>query len=479
MKRKFKAGSTSISLPIFVRDTSSSTGAGLSGLTFGSAGLTAEYRRAGASSWTAVTLVTKTLGTYTSGGIVADGSLAGCYELDPPNAALAAGVPWVAIRLYGATNMAPVLIEIELDAVDYQDAAAFGLSRLDAAISSRSTYAGGDTSGTTTLLSRLTSTRAGLLDNLDAAVSTRSTLTAAGVWDALTTGLTTVGSVGKLLADNVNATISSRSTLTAANVWDALLTGITTAGSVGKLIKDNLDAAVSSRLAPTTAGRTLGVSADGSINIAPALQAQVDAIEDRVTEALPGTAPASVGGLPLLDANGRIAAQVGGMNANTLTASALAADAVAEIVAGVDAPTVAEIVAGVETATPDAAFFDNMPTGGTAYVPILGGLSLSPISPREDGTVAFFAAQETTIELTLTDEHGAVPVAGGATLTASLTNSAGTEVATPTVAVAYGDGGRVRVAVVAPSTAGNYRLTVKDTDAGTVWGPLRVIVERR
>ena len=32
------------------------------------------------------------------------------------------------------------------------------------------------------------------------------------IWDALTTALTTVGSVGKLLVDNVNATISSRST---------------------------------------------------------------------------------------------------------------------------------------------------------------------------------------------------------------------------------------------------------------------------
>lgn len=37
-----------------------------------------------------------------------------------------------------------------------------------------STYAGGDTAGTGTLLGRLTSTRAGLLDNLDAAVSSRS-----------------------------------------------------------------------------------------------------------------------------------------------------------------------------------------------------------------------------------------------------------------------------------------------------------------
>jgi hypothetical protein len=40
------------------------------------------------------------------------------------------------------------------------------LAHLDADVSSRSTYAGGDTSGTTTLLARLTSTRAGNLDNL-------------------------------------------------------------------------------------------------------------------------------------------------------------------------------------------------------------------------------------------------------------------------------------------------------------------------
>lgn len=50
---------------------------------------------------------------------------------------------------------------------------------INATISSRSTYAGADTAGTTTLLSRLTSTRAGLLDNLDAAIS--AVLTAVGL----------------------------------------------------------------------------------------------------------------------------------------------------------------------------------------------------------------------------------------------------------------------------------------------------------
>jgi hypothetical protein len=47
------------------------------------------------------------------------------------------------------------------------------IAHLDADVSTRSTYAGADTSGTTTLLSRLTSTRAGLLDHLDADISSR------------------------------------------------------------------------------------------------------------------------------------------------------------------------------------------------------------------------------------------------------------------------------------------------------------------
>jgi len=137
MSKRKTGGSTSVSLPIFVRDTTSTTGAGLAGVTHASSGLVFEYRRAGQSSWTSVTPVSKTLGTYTSGGIVADGSLDGAYEIDPPNAAVASGVPFVVIRIRGVANMLPVLIEYEIDAVNYQDATSFGLSRIDAATSSR------------------------------------------------------------------------------------------------------------------------------------------------------------------------------------------------------------------------------------------------------------------------------------------------------------------------------------------------------
>jgi len=140
-KQKTTKAKTSRSLPVFIADTSSTTGGGLSGVTHSSSGLVLEYRRQNQSTWTSVTPVSKTLGTYVSGGIVADGSLAGAYEVDFPDAAFAsaAGVEWVVLRIRGVANMLPVLIEIELDAVDYQDAAAFGLSRIDATIGSRAT----------------------------------------------------------------------------------------------------------------------------------------------------------------------------------------------------------------------------------------------------------------------------------------------------------------------------------------------------
>jgi hypothetical protein len=141
MKRKVRAGVTSVSLPIIVYDNTSTTGAGLGGLTHTTSGLVLEYRRQGQSTWTQLGvgtgLVSKTLGTFTSGGIVASGSRTGRYEIDIPDAALASGARFVEICLRGAANMHPVDIEIELDAVDYQDATAFGLSRLDAAVSSR------------------------------------------------------------------------------------------------------------------------------------------------------------------------------------------------------------------------------------------------------------------------------------------------------------------------------------------------------
>ena len=84
------------------------------------------------------------------------------------------------------------------------------LARIDATISSRSTYAGGDTAGTTTLLARLTAIRAGLLDNLtnlDALVSSRSTYNG-GDTSGVTTLLARLTALRAAALDNLDAAVS-------------------------------------------------------------------------------------------------------------------------------------------------------------------------------------------------------------------------------------------------------------------------------
>lgn len=120
---------------------------------------------------------------------------------------------------------------------------ATNLDNLDAAITTRSTYAGTDTSGTTTLLSRLTGTRAGLLDNLDAAISTRSTYAGA---DTPGTGtlLSRVASTLTITGGKVDVNDKTGFSLSSAGIqaiWDALTSALTTAGSIGKKIVDGLN----------------------------------------------------------------------------------------------------------------------------------------------------------------------------------------------------------------------------------------------
>jgi hypothetical protein len=135
---KIKRGSTSVRRLIFIADTAKTDGSGLADLVHNSSGLVAYYFAGDLNNEVQITLATATLGTWTSGGFIAvdNTNMPGWYEIGIPDAALDGGNE-VAIQLRGATNMAPVNIYISLDAVDYQDAAGFGLSRIDAAVSSR------------------------------------------------------------------------------------------------------------------------------------------------------------------------------------------------------------------------------------------------------------------------------------------------------------------------------------------------------
>ena len=150
---KIKRGTTSKRRLIFIADSSSTTGAGLANLVFNSAGLVAYYYASDLANEVQITLVTATLGTYTSGGLVAvdNTNMPGWYEFGIPDAALDGGTEAV-IQLMGATNMVPVNIYIELDSVDYQDTVRFGLTSIpNVAQGNSGALPTGDASGRITL----------------------------------------------------------------------------------------------------------------------------------------------------------------------------------------------------------------------------------------------------------------------------------------------------------------------------------------
>ena len=270
-KRWIKSGSTSQTIDIFVLNSSSTVGAGLTGLVFNSAGLTCYYRKGALGAATPVTLATLALITtpWATGGFreVDATNMPGLYRFDIPNLALdTAGI--TVIYFKGATNMAPVVLEIEVVAVDVFDGVRMGLTSLPNAVAGAingvplSVAAGGAVNtlqingtaqtardiGASVLLSPGTGTgqlslSAGAVTvgtnndksayslaasqtfNTSGSVgSVTSALGAAAVqsiWDRPTANITVLNSVGKLLVDNLNATVSSRSTLVATDVWSA------------------------------------------------------------------------------------------------------------------------------------------------------------------------------------------------------------------------------------------------------------------
>lgn len=189
MKLAVVKGLTSKLLHVFIADAGVTTGAGLTGLVYNSAGLTAYYYREGAASATSITLATMTVGTWASGGFkeIDATNMPGLYQIGVPDAALASGANSVAVLLKGAANMVPVVLEIELVAVDWQ------------------------------------------------------TTIPAAVWNATMSGYLTAGSTG----ESLNAAGS------AGDPWATALPGAYGSGSAGKIVGDNLNATVSSVKAKT------------------------------------------------------------------------------------------------------------------------------------------------------------------------------------------------------------------------------------
>ena len=134
-------GTTSKIVEVILRD--SSTGAGKTAVAH--TDVTASYVREGGTR-TAITLAAGTAGDAYSTGKWCEVDSANCpglYQLHLPNAALATGVDAVTTTLT-ATGVIDKVVRISLLDVDLRDATDAGLSNLDAAISTRSTVAATD-----------------------------------------------------------------------------------------------------------------------------------------------------------------------------------------------------------------------------------------------------------------------------------------------------------------------------------------------
>jgi hypothetical protein len=123
-KLSIQAGSISETVDLFIQNSSSTTGAGLTGLTSVTAGLTCYYnfRRGNSTALTMKSLATAT-SSWNSGGFfeIDATNQPGIYRFDVPDALLAAGNGrYVKLYLQGAANMAPCVSEIELTGWDNQ-----------------------------------------------------------------------------------------------------------------------------------------------------------------------------------------------------------------------------------------------------------------------------------------------------------------------------------------------------------------------
>lgn len=207
-------GTTSYLARIFIQDSSSTTGAGLSGLTSGSSGLICYRARDddGNAGGTQITLSAGTRGTWSSGGFVEKDStnMKGVYELGIPNNALVTGSNTVTIMLSGATNMAPLLLEFELTGWNNQDGVHGGMTAIPnaAAGASGGLIINGSNSGTCTLAALIVTGSLTISDGL--LVSRSSSNASAATFTGNGTGSGIVAtSGGGATGDGIQATSSA------------------------------------------------------------------------------------------------------------------------------------------------------------------------------------------------------------------------------------------------------------------------------
>jgi hypothetical protein len=152
--------------------------------------------------------------------VTAYGGTAGTFSAGRPevNASHAGGTAWGS----GAITAASIAADAITDA---KVAADVTIASVTGAVGSVTGAVGSVTGAVGSVTGNVGGNVVGSVASVTAGVTLAASAVQA-IWDALTTALTTVGSIGKLLVDNVNATISSRATPAQVNaeVVDALAT---------------------------------------------------------------------------------------------------------------------------------------------------------------------------------------------------------------------------------------------------------------
>lgn len=229
------------------------------------------------------------------------------------------------------------------------------------------------------------------LTAFDAGFKTGYALSAAGVqaiWDALTSALTVVGSIGKLLFDNIDAAISSRLSTAgytapptaAANadaVWDETLADHLAAGSTGNALNaagsagDPWSTAIPGAYGAGTAGKIVG----DNLNATVGSRATQTSVDDLPTNAELATA--------LGTADDAVLAQVALVKTKTDLIPADPADA-SDIAALIDAlPTAVEIRQEMDSNSVDL----NAIIVALAALPTSAGITAAILAGIVEGTL--------------------------------------------------------------------------------------------
>ena len=309
------AGLTGQTVDVFLQDSSSTTGAGLTGLTYNTSGLTCYYRKGSTGTATAITLASQTVGgAWTSGGFVeiSAANMPGVYRLDLPDAAVdSAG--FVTLFLTGATNLAPLPIRVDCRAIP-------------AAVKS---MAANTVTASALAADAVTEIQSGL-----------STLDAAGVRTAV--GLAS-DNLDTQLADLPTVAEFEARTLVAAAYFDPAVDAVANVTTVGSV----------------TGSVTVGTNNDKtgySLTVTPPTAAAIaDAVWDEGTAG--HTTADTYGGRIVRSINSNVGVQITGSNhiaadvhefqTDVLTSDATAASFVTEVQAGLATSAALAVVDGI------------------------------------------------------------------------------------------------------------------------------------